>query len=202
MRMADADVLPYQFSNLADTVHEYLKQLQDLLKKRQSEIKERNTELDEGVFQAVYDPRHPTVAPPKEEVPPFLNFAPLANAADALTQAAARYEKALAAAWKDGKFAATDAQLHDLNLKLLESERKLTDPAGLPRRPWYKHVLTAPGVYTGYEPKTVPGVREAIEQKHWQEADQQAEEVAKVLRGEVELIDSATKELASWATAP
>jgi N-acetylated-alpha-linked acidic dipeptidase len=202
MRMADADVLPYQFSNLADTVHEYLKQLQDLLKKKQSEIKERNTELDEGVFQAVYDPRHPTVAPPKEEVPPFLNFAPLANAADALTQAAERYEKALAAARKDGKFAATDAQLHDLNLKLLESERKLTDPAGLPRRPWYKHVLTAPGVYTGYEPKTVPGVREAIEQKHWQEADQQIEEVAKVLRGEVELIDSATKELASWATAP
>jgi hypothetical protein len=96
----------------------------------------------------------------------------------------------------------TDAQLHDLNLKLLESERKLTDPAGLPRRPWYKHVLDAPGVYTGYEAKTIPGVREAIEQKRWQEADQQIEQVAKVLEGEVELIDSATKELASWAAAP
>jgi len=141
------------------------------------------------------------VAPPKEDVPPFLNFAPLANVADALAQAAERYEKALAAAGKDGHFAGTDAQLHDLNLKLLESERKLTDPAGLPRRPWYKHVLDAPGAYTGYEAKTIPGVREAIEQKRWQEADQQIEQVAKVLEGEVELIDSATKELASWAAA-
>jgi len=201
MRMADADVLPYQFSNLADTVHEYLKQLQDLLKTKQNEVKERNLELEEGVFQAIYDPRHPTVAPPKEDVPPFLNFAPLANVADALAQAAERYEKALAAAGKDGHFAGTDAQLHDLNLKLLESERKLTDPAGLPRRPWYKHVLDAPGAYTGYEAKTIPGVREAIEQKRWQEADQQIEQVAKVLEGEVELIDSATKELASWAAA-
>jgi N-acetylated-alpha-linked acidic dipeptidase len=200
--MADADVLPYQFSNLADTVHVYLKELQDLLKKKQNEIKERNTEIDEEVFRAVYDPRHPTVAPPKEEVPPFLNFAPMANAADALAQAAERYDKALSAARKDGQFAATDAQLHELNLKLIESERKLTDPAGLPRRPWYKHVLTAPGVYTGYEPKTVPGVREAIEQKHWAEADEQIEQVAKVLQGEVELIDSAAKELASWAAAP
>lgn len=202
MRMADADVLPYQFSNLADTVHVYLKQLQDLLKTKQNEIKERNTEIEEGVFQGVFDPRHPTVAPPKEEVPPFLNFAPMANAADALAQAAERYEKALAAARKGGHFTATDAQLHELNLTLLESERKLTDPAGLPRRPWYKHVLTAPGVYTGYDPKTVPGVREAIEEKRWTEADLQIQEVAKVLQGEVELIDSATKELARWTAAP
>ena len=202
MRMADADVLPYQFSNLADTVHVYLKQLQDLLKTEQNEIKERNTELEEGVFQAAYDPRHPTEAPPKEEMPPFLNFAPLANAADALAQAAERYDTALALARKDGHFAATDAQLHDLNIKLVESERRLTDPAGLPRRPWYKHVLTAPGVYTGYDPKTVPGVREAIEEKRWQEADQQIQQVAKVLQGEVELIDSAAKELQSWTMAP
>jgi len=202
MRMADADVLPYQFSNLADTIHEYLKQLQDLLKTKQNEIKERNLELEEGVFQAIYDPRHPTVAPLKEDVPPFLNFAPLANVADALTRSAERYDKALAATRKDGQFVATEAQLHNLNRMLLESEHKLTDPAGLPRRPWYKHVLDAPGVYSGYEAKTIPGVREAIEQKRWQEADQQIERVAKVLEGEMELIDSATKELASWAAAP
>ena len=198
MRMADADVLPYQFSDFGDTVHEYIKQLQDLLKKKQDEISERNKELDEGLFQATNDPRHPTVAPPREEVPPFLNFAPMQNAADALSKAGDRYEKALAAAGKNGQFSAGQAQLHDLNQKLIESERKLLDPAGLPRRPWYKHVLYAPGVYTGYSPKTVPGVREAIEQKRWQEADQQIAEVAKVLEGEVELINSAAEELEGW----
>jgi N-acetylated-alpha-linked acidic dipeptidase len=199
MRMADADVLPYQFTDFADTIHEYIKQLQDLLKKKQDEATERDKELDEGLFQATYDPRHPTVAPPREEVPPFLNFAPMQNVADALTKAAERYEKALGSAGKNGQFAAGEAQLHDLNQKLIESERKLLDPAGLPRRPWYKHVLYAPGVYTGYSPKTVPGVREAIEQKRWQEADQQIAEVAKVLQGEVELINSAAEELEGWS---
>lgn len=198
MRMADADLLPYQFSDFADTVHEYVKQLQDLLKKKQDEATERNKELDEGLFEATNDPRHPTVAPPREPVPPFLNFAPMENVADQLSKAADRYEKALAAAGKNGQFSAGEAQLHDLNQKLIESERKLLDPEGLPRRPWYKHVLYAPGVYTGYSPKTVPGVREAIEQKRWQEADQQIAEVAKVLQGEVELINSAAQELESW----
>ena len=202
MRMADAEVLPYQFGDLADTIHEYLKQLQELLKTKQKETSERNVELEEGVFKATYDPRHPTVAPPKEHEPPFLNFAPLENAADALAKAADRYDKALAAACKDGHFAATEAQIRDLNRTLIESERKLTDPAGLPRRPWYKYVLEAPGVYTGYEAKTIPGVREAIEQKYWQEADQQIAQVATVLEGEAALIDSATKELANWVATP
>ncbi len=77
----------------------------------------------------------------------------------------------------------------------MESERRLTDDAGLPRRPWYKHIIYAPGVYTGYDVKTMPGVREAIEQKRWPEADAEIIRVAKVLENESALIDSATAEL-------
>jgi N-acetylated-alpha-linked acidic dipeptidase len=77
----------------------------------------------------------------------------------------------------------------------MESERRLTDPAGLPRRPWYKHMIYAPGVYTGYQPKTMPGVREAIEQKRWSEVEPEIARIAKVLDSERELIDSATAEL-------
>jgi N-acetylated-alpha-linked acidic dipeptidase len=89
------------------------------------------------------------------------------------------------------------ATLTNVNQKLMESERRLTDDAGLPRRPWYKHMIYAPGVYTGYGVKTMPGVREAIEQKRWPEADAEIVRVAKVLENESGLIDAAAAELTS-----
>ena len=88
MRLADAEVLPFDFVDFADTVDMYKKELEKLLAAKQEEIRERNLELDEGVFAATNDPRRPTVAPVKEEVPPHLNFAPLENAVEALTRSA------------------------------------------------------------------------------------------------------------------
>ena len=190
MRLADAQVLPYDFVDLADTVRKYTKDLQTLLKDKQDEIRERNQELDEGVFKATSDPRRPTVAPAREEVPPHLNFAPMENALDSLTRSAERYRKALA----QRQGALDDSQaatLHELNARLIESERKLTNPDGLPRRGWYKHLLYAPGVYSGYDVKTVPGVREGIEQKRYDEANQEIVRVAKALEDEAALVDSA-----------
>ena len=190
MRLADAEVLPFDFTDFADTVHHYTKDLEKLLADKQDEIRERNQELEEGVFKARFDPRRPTVAPQREEVPPHLNFAPMENAAEALTRSAERYDKALA----KKESALSDMQeegLRMLNRKLMESERKLTNDDGLPRRPWYKHLLYAPGVYSGYGVKTVPGVREGIEQKRYAEAEQEIARVAKALEDEAALIDSA-----------
>jgi len=197
MRMADADILPYQFTGLADTMQKYTKDLQKLLQDKQDEARERELELKEGAFQAAYDPRKPTVAPPPEDVPPHLNFAPLENALEALSRSADRYQAALNKAAASG-FSGTDQQMATLNEKLLQSERRLTDPAGLPRRGWYKHMIYAPGVYTGYAPKTMPGIREAIEQRHWPEADTQIQRVAKVLENEAALIDSAAADLETF----
>src|SRR6516225_8351205 len=95
MRLADAEVLPFDFTDFADTVHHYTKDLEKLLADKQDEIRERNQELEEGVFKARFDPRRPTVAPAHEEVPPHLNFAPMDNALDKLTHSADRYRKAL-----------------------------------------------------------------------------------------------------------
>src|SRR5580698_5372561 len=194
MRMADADVLPYEFTDFADTMQKYDKDLQKLLQNRQDEAHEREMELKEGAFQAAFDPRNPTVAPPTEDIPPHLNFAPLENALEVLTKSAERYKSAFNKAEAAG-FAGSDKQLAALNQKLMQSERRLTDPAGLPRRPWYKHMIYAPGVYSGYSPKTMPGIREAIEQRRWQEADTEIVRVAKVLESEAALIDSAASDL-------
>ncbi len=193
MRMADAEVLPYDFNALADTVHHYTSDVENLLKDKQDEIRERNTELDEGVFKASNDPRHPILAPPREEVPPHLDFAPLDNAADALTRSADRYQRALAGARAKGGL--SPEAVTALNQKLIEAERRLTSADGLPRRPWYHYLLFAPGVYTGYAAKTLPGVREAIEQKRWDEANQQIGVLAQALRSEAELLDSASSDL-------
>jgi N-acetylated-alpha-linked acidic dipeptidase len=198
MRLADAEVLPFDFVDFADTVEMYSKNLQKLLADKQEEIGERNLEIDEGLFAATFDPRRPTIAPVKEEVPPHLNFAPMQNAVDSLTRSAKRYQLALAQKQASLGEDAVAARLGALNRELISSERLLTNADGLPRRPWYKHLLYAPGVYSGYEVKTVPGVREGIEQKRYAEADAEIVRVSKALEDEAALIESAARELEGW----
>jgi N-acetylated-alpha-linked acidic dipeptidase len=195
IRLADADLLPYDFTGFADTIHRYLDELQKLLQTKQDEVSERNKEIEEGVFTATADPKKTSVAPPTETVPPHLNFAPLQNASAMLTQSAERYQKALEKITTNGELRASASQLQALNEKLMQSERKLISPEGLPNRPWFQHLIYAPGAYTGYGVKTIPGVREAIEQKQWTEADQQIVRAANALQAETALIDSATQEL-------
>jgi N-acetylated-alpha-linked acidic dipeptidase len=187
LRMADADILPFQFTGLADTVHLYLTQLQSLANDKREEAKERNKEIEEGVYTALKDPKKTLVPPPAEEVPPYLNFAPLQQASEDLTEAAQAYEKAYSAA------APESSVVSNLNTELMRSERLLTDDRGLPNRPWFEHLLYAPGFYTGYGVKTIPGVREAIEQKKWPEANEQIQRVSAALEHEANLLNEAAK---------
>jgi N-acetylated-alpha-linked acidic dipeptidase len=197
MRLADADLLPFEFNNFADTVQTYAKELKTLAQKMRDDITERNRQIDEGVFTATNDPKKPLIAPPTEVVPPYLNFAPFDNAVDQLNHSAADYKKALDHANADGGSRLASASLAEVNRLLIESEHKLTTPEGLPNRPWYKHQLYAPGFYTGYAVKTVPAVREAIELKQWKQADDAIVLVARVLQDEAALISSAATKLAA-----
>jgi N-acetylated-alpha-linked acidic dipeptidase len=195
MRLADAELLPLDFTNFADTVRKYVEELRRLLKKEQDETRERNKQIEEGVFAATADPRQVSIPPKVEEVPPYLSFAPLDNALSSLSQSADRYAKALAKAEENGGTALDRATLDLVDKRLIESERTLTTREGLPRRPWYRHQIYAPGYYTGYGVKTIPAVREAIEERKWKEADEQIVVVAKVLNDEAVLIDSAAAEM-------
>jgi N-acetylated-alpha-linked acidic dipeptidase len=190
MRLADAEVLPFKFTNFAETVHTYIAEIKELDGNQRAHAKELNSEIDDGVYQAIADPKVRMVPPVKEPIPPYLNFAPLDNAADDLTRAAEAYEKAFEKS--SGGHAPAD-----LNVKLIRTERLLTDSGGLPNRPWFENLVYAPGFYTGYGVKTIPGVLEAIEQKRWSEADQQIVRVAKALQNEADLLDEAAKELSN-----
>jgi N-acetylated-alpha-linked acidic dipeptidase len=193
VRLADADVLPYEFTDLADTVQVYVKELRALLEQRQDDAKERNRQVADGVFAAVNDPKRPRPIPKVEAVPPALNFAPVENGATALARAAGRYQRAIAAAHP--ALANDLARLKAVNARLLQSERQFTDDGGLPRRAWYRHLLYAPGYYTGYGVKTMPGVREAIEEKRYADVDKEVGRVAAALTREAALLDGVAEDL-------
>jgi N-acetylated-alpha-linked acidic dipeptidase len=195
MRLADSELLPYDFDNFTDTIHRYIDEVRKLAKDKRDQTIERNKQIDEGMFAAINDPRVPTVAPPKETVPPFLNFAPLENGLSALERTTEAYDKALAQATENGGAALARAALKEANQKLIAVERALTLNEGLPNRPWFKHQIYAPGFYTGYGVKTLPAVRESIEQKSWKLADEEIAKVGKVLENAGEAIQGATSEL-------
>jgi N-acetylated-alpha-linked acidic dipeptidase len=159
MRMANADVLPFEFTNLAETVSRYVDELEKLAA--------------------------------RSSAPKPINFASLKSAVTALGESARRYETALQKA--SGNGFASIKQLKPLNELLIQSERKLTNEQGLPRRPWFKHQLYAPGFYTGYGVKTIPGVREAIEQKQWNDVEPQMKNVNSALQALASQLDAATR---------
>jgi N-acetylated-alpha-linked acidic dipeptidase len=189
MRMADADVIPFQFGDLADTVRTYVTGVKKLTDTMRAEIKERNTEIADGVYKALEDPKKKRIAPETETLPPYLNFAPLDQAMDDLTTAAVEYDKAFTA----NALKAPPA----LNLQLIQSERVFLDPAGLPNRPWFQNMMYAPGFYTGYGVKTLPAAREAIEQKQWKDADAQIARTAAAVEREAALLKSATETISN-----
>ena len=189
LRLADAELLPLQFGNLADTVKGYVGELAKLADDQRREIEERNRQIDEGVFTASADPAKTLIPPAREGVPPHVNLAPLATAADRLARAAEAVDRALAAPRADLPAG--------VNPRLADCERRLLDQAGLPQRPWFRHVVYAPGLYTGYGVKTFPGVREAIERKQWPEAEAQAVRAARALDGAADLLAEITGMLAS-----
>ena len=189
LRLADAEIIPFDFTDFTDTIRRYVEEIEHLAQTQRADILERNREIDDGVFTATNDPRRPLVAPPKDPVPPFLNLAPLRNGLAVLERSSEQYEKTLGRAMQGDGVAR--ASLPGINAQLIGVERSLTLPDGLPGRPWYRNQIYAPGLYTGYGVKTLPGVRESIEEKQWKLAEEQAVRVGKVLENAGEKIQSA-----------
>ena len=194
IRLADADILPFQYGNLVDTVRTYHEELQLLVKKKRDEIAERNREIADGVFAAINDPRRPQVAPKVEPIPPAIELTPISRAIEVMARQAALFDEARAAAAKK-KLPATS--MTAIDVKIAKSEQQLLDAAGLLHREWFKHLLYAPGFYTGYGVKTLPGVREAIEQGQYDTVPAEIARAAKALEREAAWLDSMTKDLRS-----
>jgi len=195
MRLADADLIPADYSPQAEAIGKYETELEKLLKDKQDEFTERDLELKEGVFTATNDPRRPLLPPPAETVPPYINFAPMKNAIEQLKKSSERYSKALAAWQAKGSPSLPTDSLNLVNADLLRISRLFLNQKGLPERPWFKNQIYAPGAYTGYGAKPIAAVREYMDEKKWKEAEAQIPQVSQVIETVAGGIDKASQDL-------
>ena len=186
LRLVNADVLPFEFQNFANTVAKYDGEVKQLADHLRTDTERQSRLLAEKRYDAVSDPTDPLLPPAAHAAVPYLNFAPLDNALSKIEHSAQQYAQARAA----GK-TLTDAQQKELDQVLYQAEQQLLSKEGLPRRPWYRHQLYAPGYYTGYGVKTLPGIREAIEERKWPEAEEQIQRTAAALERFAAQIDRA-----------
>ena len=186
LRLANADVLPFDFTHASRTIASYAEQLMKLADQQRSKIQQENRLIMEGLYQLAADPTRTFVTPSVQAEVPFFNFAPIQNGLHHVNEAAQAYQKAYQHSSFDSQ------QLETLNQHLMGLERSLTRDHGLPGRSWYKHHIYAPGFYTGYGVKTLPGVREAIEQGDYQQAQEQIEILGEILQGFAKGIQQAT----------
>ncbi|HEX7112985.1 MAG TPA: transferrin receptor-like dimerization domain-containing protein [Mizugakiibacter sp.] len=196
LRMADADVLPLRFGDVADTYGRYVDELHKLADGERERSVTLDRLLDAHAFKLAADPKRASLPPPREDAVPYLDLAPLDNAMVRLRASAKAFDAAYAAAAKQD-LALADAQRSRVDGILQGIEQTLIDPQGLPGRPWYKHMIYAPGLHTGYGVKTMPGVREAIEERHWDDANRYAVVIAKALDDYSGQLDQATAALGS-----
>jgi N-acetylated-alpha-linked acidic dipeptidase len=181
LRLANAELLPYEFSDFAETIGKYAGEVSKLADDLRTGTTETNRWISEKLLLATMDPKEPFVPPQPKAPVPFLNFAPLQNAVATLQQSAHRFESLRAKAINNGSYVPNPDGQSALDKRFLQLEQDLVHPDGLPRRPWYRHVVYAPGFYTGYGVKTLPGIREAIEQRDWGETTQQISIAAEAL---------------------
>jgi N-acetylated-alpha-linked acidic dipeptidase len=195
LRVANASVLPMEFGSVAGAVETYLKELHELTDTKRKKAEELAKLLDNKAFELAADPTRPVAPPQSEPEVPHLNLAPLDNALARLKKSAKAYDEAYAAFLSRGAELSA-GQATQLNALLSGLERSLTDKRGLPGRSWYRHYIYSPGLLTGYGVKTLPGVREAIEENQWERANQYAVFTADLLTKYCNRLDQATAMLA------
>lgn len=189
LRFSNADYLPIAPSNFADTLSTYIRELTRLNGDIRDAIVEKNRRIKDGMYALVEDPSGKSASPKPEAAAQTLSFMPLQNALLRLQQSAHDYDTAVHDA--ETRLQSRDVQ-KSLDDELRKLELALIDERGLPRRPWYEHQIYAPGYYTGYGAKTLPGVREAIEQHHWDEAIEQITITAAAIERLTAQLDRAT----------
>ena len=172
LRLANAPRLPFEFKGFTDNVSVYISEIETLADDMRTNTEETNQNITDGIYDLILDPTKSFGPPTAQAQVPFFNFAPLKNALARLESAAENYETTIASG-----IAATTEE----NYLLYQTERELIRQEGLNGRPWYKHHIYAPGFYTGYGVKTIPGVREAIEQRQFDEVAGQIDIAAEVL---------------------
>ena len=190
LRLSESDILPFRFVNMVDNIGTFIESNKKLAEKVKKETKARNQLLDQNAYTIAGNPKKTYLPPKRLDAVPDFDFEPLDAAYSRLKASAWNYEKSLIK-FKKGSLSAE--QKAQINYLLKNVEQSMQRENGLPRRDWFKHMIYAPGYYTGYGVKTLPGIREGLEERNWDEVNLFIGEVAKALDRAASTINNATK---------
>ncbi|HWX81778.1 MAG TPA: transferrin receptor-like dimerization domain-containing protein [Steroidobacteraceae bacterium] len=190
LRASQAELIPVRETDFASSVAGYADELHKLSENMRGKTRELNKLLDDDAYKLAANPEKPRAPPPRADEVPFLNFSELDNAVQKLEQSAKAFDKEYARLDASND-AALNGERERVNSTLSILEQSLTDPHGLPGRDWYQHMIYAPGAHTGYGVKTLPGIREAIEERRWEEANQYIGVVSRALNAYSTRLDRA-----------
>jgi len=193
LRLVNAKILPFDFKAFYTTLDGYVNEVTTLLDNMRESTDVENRLISDNYFVYAQDPKLKYVPPVAKAAVPYLDFSALKNAMQALEKSSSAYSDLVATNAKSA------TQVDQLNKTLYQAEQKLMIDAGLPRRPWYKHSIYSPGYYTGYGVKTLPGIREAIEQRNWNEAQEQIALAAAAIVRYTTAVDASRKLLGAAA---
>ncbi len=186
LRAADAELPQQRPGDFAAAVSGYLAEVKKLADSEREQAETQSALLRDHVFQIAADPTETSRPPAPLDAVPYLEFAPLENAVERLKASAHAYDAALT---KNGA-SLTGVHLTKLQSLMQSIDQTLAPEQGLPGRPWYRHLIYAPGRFTGYEAKTLPGVREAIEERRWSDANRNVVLVADALNAYSDQLDA------------
>lgn len=201
LRLANADVAPLRFSDFADAVTEYVGEVHRLADAMRDGTDVQHRIFAENLFKLSADPTKTYLPPEREAAVPVINLAPLDNALIRLKKSAKAGDAALVDVAKTYSRPG-DGHITELNAILRTLEPALLHASGLPGRDWFRHMIYAPGLKTGYGVKTLPGVREAIEDRRWPEAERFAVIIGDVLNAYCDRVDRAVALVPAAPAAP
>jgi len=192
LRMANIDVLPFNFDRFSELIKNYVNKIIDLDKKNRNKVKKENFLIKNNYYKLASDPTKKIIMPEKKSDIPQFDFTPLQTSFEKIEQSTKLYKQALETYQNSGK-KLSEKHKAEINKILYKTERKLIREEGLPRRPWYRHFIDAPGFYSGYGAKTIPGVREALEDGKWDDVQNQINKAAEVIERFAKHVDKATE---------
>jgi N-acetylated-alpha-linked acidic dipeptidase len=188
MRLANADVIPMNFTSFYSTVNDYVTEIKAMADQMRTDAEWDQKIAKEKLYELAADPRQKVGPPVQKSEVPYFDFSKLENSLVELKKKADEFNGLWPAAMK-----LSADKKKKLNEILYMAERSLVREEGLPRRKWWKHQIYAPGFYTGYGVKTIPGVRESIEERQWKEAQENINIVAETISKYSSQINEAIK---------
>lgn len=176
LRLSEAEMLPFEFGGLQEAIGRYVGEVKKLADDLRQSYQLENQLIEDSTYLLAADPKKPFIQPKKKQPVPTIVLSGLLGAVDSLGTVVTNLEQ------RKASFQGDRRALNLANEKLFQAEKVLLLKDGLPRRPWYRHSIYAPGFYTGYGVKTLPGIREALEEGHYEEFEQQLSALTQVIR--------------------